>query len=50
MLDCVALPFSTQENAIICALSAEEPGGSVNINEGVTKVLATVSQADRHRK
>lgn len=36
--------------AIVCALSAEGRGGSVNINEGVTKVLAAVSHADRHRK
>lgn len=43
-------PFSSQENAIIWALSAEEPCDSVNINEGVRKVLAAVSHADRHRK
>lgn len=31
-------------------LSAEEPGGSVNINEAVAKVSAAVSHADRRRK
>lgn len=43
VLDCVALPFlpfSPRENTIICVLSAEEPGGSVNINESVSSSLA----------
>lgn len=49
-LRCAAFHLSAQEKTPPCVLSAEEPGGSVNINEDVTKVLATVSHADRHRK
>lgn len=32
------------------AVSGGDRAGPVNINEGVTKVLAAVSHADRHRK